>query len=1185
MNKSKFLKKPRENLKFKRVEIMNKSKFLKKSLAMLLALMLVFAMIPLSASAAEGEYGSDPTITVNAVYPTLNDKVYTVEADGTTVALGADEPAGTPDGTEVVFTDKDGKDIEAADLGTVDLTQKATVDGNTYTLGVELRVPQEKDDEPIVTEYTLVITVVEKVLSNNAAIKQLTGLGDNLAEYEVGADKITITSKFATTIGTLQGDKGNGERGNFIPADDGAAVAYASAAGANGVIGTATVTAEDGKTVKVYTVVEKMRPALTSFEVPGQIGDADISNKSSSYYYQTEVKITVPYGTDLKNLVPTFETGEDIVGVTDIKNFEFVSGVDKIENDTGAKTVENILRLWKTDPADGGSQGTNFYQVTLYITEAENTAGVLESIQVVDSAQGKSNPTTVTGNTVTVEMPKGYDFSKGTNVTLNLVGSKEADVEVLAQPGVAAGVFDSTDGKATLTGVDISSKEIRIRVSSMADDSEYNDYTINFTAAASADAELVNFIVKGDVDGDGVKETYEMDENYTVTLPYAAKAMLAGKTGTDDFETYYSASTGAAVTVDGYTPTDGNGLSWTFNNTDERDVVVTASDGTKKTYTLKLDFDPARTGRTLTSAELVGTNNVAEKTNDNTYGAVPGTAKMGTETVETIRVSVPYSYGKTSTPTTTFYSLELSDGAVAYIKNGNASTAKITKLDLKGKGPQADATTVSIPTNATNTDGSLIAANATTKIWVISEEGYVDQKVANNGTELTGKNITALIEAGKATEYYVYGVNAAPQTGASLVSIDSTLDENIDVTMKANNVIEIAVPYSYVRNNNSDWTPFSLNFRADSMAKVAGTWNNTAETLKSDLGSTETENATLFGVWYDSTAKKNKLYVVKKDGSGAWLGSTTETGIVTVTSENYVAGESGNKTDYTIQVKVNEAETGSALTSVEAAGSTATIASNRDVNLTLPYGTDKYPVQLDLEASKLATIYVGTPSEPNASMKNDAHLYDPEKGYDLNGDVKILVVAEDNESETVYTLKTTVAENFFDVAKDQWYYDEVLKAAENKWVNGTKPGYFEPNGTMTRGDFALIIARIKNYNPALYTESAFPDVESTDYYSAAIAYCKEMGYLGGENGYFNPKDPITREEMAKIICNAAGVDQVTDPTSPYADDDTIAEWAKGYVYGCQAAAIMMGDENANTFDARSNATRAEAAAVLVRAFA
>ena len=66
------------------------------------------------------------------------------------------------------------------------------------------------------------------------------------------------------------------------------------------------------------------------------------------------------------------------------------------------------------------------------------------------------------------------------------------------------------------------------------------------------------------------------------------------------------------------------------------------------------------------------------------------------------------------------------------------------------------------------------------------------------------------------------------------------------------------------------------------------------------------------------------------------------------------------------------------------------------------------------------------------------------------------------------------------------YYDEVMTAANAGWINGTKPGYFEPNGTMTRGDFALIIARIKNYNPALYTESAFPDVESTDYYSCLL---------------------------------------------------------------------------------------------------
>ena len=60
---------------------MNKSKFLKKSLAMLLALMLVVAMIPLSASAAPEDY---------LEYILVNDN--TVVVDGGT--LGVDDPEG-----------------------------------------------------------------------------------------------------------------------------------------------------------------------------------------------------------------------------------------------------------------------------------------------------------------------------------------------------------------------------------------------------------------------------------------------------------------------------------------------------------------------------------------------------------------------------------------------------------------------------------------------------------------------------------------------------------------------------------------------------------------------------------------------------------------------------------------------------------------------------------------------------------------------------------------------------------------------------------------------------------------------------------------------------------------------------------------------------------------------------------
>ena len=196
------------------------------------------------------------------------------------------------------------------------------------------------------------------------------------------------------------------------------------------------------------------------------------------------------------------------------------------------------------------------------------------------------------------------------------------------------------------------------------------------------------------------------------------------------------------------------------------------------------------------------------------------------------------------------------------------------------------------------------------------------------------------------------------------------------------------------------------------------------------------------------------------------------------------------------------------------------------------------------------------------------------------------VVSEDHHELNTYTITVEVSDQFVDVTSDKWYYEEVMTAAGKGWINGMRPGYFEPNGDMTRGQFVTIVARIMNYDEEAYSKTAFPDVASDKYYSAAVAFCKENNIIAGDDkGYFNPDEPITREQMAKILCEAAGVEQVTDPENTYADDASIAGWAKGYAYGCQAAGIMHGDESANVFDAKDSATRAEGAAVLVRAFA
>ena len=117
---------------------MKKSKFLKKSLAMLLALMLVVAMIPLSAAAAEG----DPTIYVDNNLATLNGTEYSVTAESTTVDISAVLDANV---TMVVKGAKSEITVPTTDTN---LTVEATKSGDVYTLNLETQVAQGDNDAP-----------------------------------------------------------------------------------------------------------------------------------------------------------------------------------------------------------------------------------------------------------------------------------------------------------------------------------------------------------------------------------------------------------------------------------------------------------------------------------------------------------------------------------------------------------------------------------------------------------------------------------------------------------------------------------------------------------------------------------------------------------------------------------------------------------------------------------------------------------------------------------------------------------------------------------------------------------------------------------------------------------------------------------------------------------------------------
>ena len=1126
---------------------MNKSKFLKKSLAMLLALMLVVAMIPLSASAATTDYVEDLFVNGKRAAAEGNDFTVTVPAETEKVDITAAVLNGA-----TLYVEDDDKDIEIPELG-LELADYATAEENVYTMNIlaKVKLDPESDDYKTVATYTLTVTVDPTVEDDNNT--KLRGLAEgdptwaHMVSYTVedeqeGAGLVTITMEFGWDKPAYQGN---------------AFEALASDATVTVENGRVKVTSKQGST-RLYDVEFVWEAAFESFTIPEQIGETEFVYEGKT---GNEININVPYGYDLENVIPTFELVNG--------NAKLYKGNEQVVTDYTVLDVENAITLTmpRTDNADA--------EIKLTGTVAKNPEGVLNTIQVTDAddAANKSNVTETTTGTTYVELPKGTTI-KGNVFILTLNASVNATVTVVDAKDQEYKANETTDGTFTVNGLTAVTDGVSFTVRVVSEDgTQKNDYHIVLQEPEKPQAKLTNIVLKDEATGD-IYEAEWSGNNATITVPYS----WTNQNNVKNALVYMTASTGAKI-VYGSDPKStsvwdyngwsydylayGDGVYWLPDvslsetpdvaddyKTEVATYTVVSNDDPENynTYTLQIRTEEPKTQREISDIQIVGTKYPYAITESNTYPTEIGTATLDGKTVRTIEVTVPYSFEEQDSQDGYISDWTISDGAVAYraYGKGNTPALKIMGDTSATNNP----TTIGLENylDGKDADGNLVNGRYL-PIYVLSEAYAVGE-----GASIA--DYTQYTDKVDASVYYLVVKKAAPETGCVIESIESTLDENVTASLKGN-TITISVPQSYDEAKNGKKTvPFTLNFEASKLAKV--TANNDDKTLLvSDLGSTEITNATEFNVAWDG-----KLYVKGESGE--------------VTQWTVTAEDKNNTQVYDIKVVVRAAESGAEITSLTVNDTAATIARDQ-ITARLPMGTQLYPVTLDITASKMATVYVGDKEyDPDQ----------PETRYDVNKPVTIKVVSEDKKTVNTYTLNATVEEGFEDVNTGDWFYGEVMTAANAGWVNGMEPGKFEPNGTMTRAQFATIVARILGCDTDATVESMFPDCNETDWFNAAVTFCVKRGIIAGDDkGYFNPNEPITREQMAKILCEAAGVEQVTDPENTYADDASIAGWAKGYVYGCQAAGIMHGDESANVFDAKDSATRAEGAAVLVRAFA
>lgn len=143
-------------------------------------------------------------------------------------------------------------------------------------------------------------------------------------------------------------------------------------------------------------------------------------------------------------------------------------------------------------------------------------------------------------------------------------------------------------------------------------------------------------------------------------------------------------------------------------------------------------------------------------------------------------------------------------------------------------------------------------------------------------------------------------------------------------------------------------------------------------------------------------------------------------------------------------------------------------------------------------------------------------------------------------------------------------------------ITGKGNGRFDPNATMSRAEFAAIVVRALGLTPK--ATNAFTDVPADAWYAPYVGTVHAYGIITGVgSGRFNPNGTITRQEAAVMVVRAAklcGMDtdleehEILNMLAQFTDYVTIAQWAQ------ESVAFCYGEDILNQSDLNVEPTRA-----------
>ena len=149
------------------------------------------------------------------------------------------------------------------------------------------------------------------------------------------------------------------------------------------------------------------------------------------------------------------------------------------------------------------------------------------------------------------------------------------------------------------------------------------------------------------------------------------------------------------------------------------------------------------------------------------------------------------------------------------------------------------------------------------------------------------------------------------------------------------------------------------------------------------------------------------------------------------------------------------------------------------------------------------------------------------------------------------------------------------------FVEGYTDGTFRPEGTLTRAEALLMLARMyEDFDKNGVYPTSLSDVPADAWYAAAVGFLEEKGPLTGyPDATCRPRNTITRAEFCTIMARYLGLENVGE--SAFAD--VRGSWAEGFCAQLAMLGVLEGYDD-GTFRPNAKITRAEAVKIMCHVF-